>query len=546
MCIQYIYNIYIYIYRFEIPEDIHAKEEEIQKRINETRSLMEVTRSEIKSTLIHYTTFPENVTASQLSIEKWFIRKEKNLYHKLNQMKLEGSRFEGICWIPKNEEQEVHQCIERLSRAKNIIPPTLKEITLNHPLVPPTLFRTNDFIRPFQQIIDLYGIPKYKEGNPALFTIITFPFMFGVMFGDICHGSIILLIAAYLCIRKDYLERGNSILKGLVPNRYLFLMMGIFSTFCGFMYNDFASLPLNLFGSCYTNNLDGRVGVRTKECVYPFGIDPKWYVAKNQLYFLNSFKMKFAVIIGVIQMVIGVLIKGLNSVNRKNYVDLLFEFIPQILFLCGFFGFMVVMIFIKWSVDWASVDQKGPGIIDLLISIGLNLGVVGKTPLFGDGSLQRQINITILSILYIYIYIVITILTVPWMLYIKPFLLQSEFKNKIAEREKRGRSELVEIRRGNEEHRSGYMQFDNEREAEGEGESSENLPPVGKGHLSILDPPLPKFDMGEVCIVQFIHTIEFVLGTISNTASYLRLWALSLAHAELSRVIYIYIYIYIM
>jgi V-type H+-transporting ATPase subunit a len=44
-------------------------------------------------------------------------------------------------------------------------------------------------------------------------------------------------------------------------------------------------------------------------------------------------KMKIAVIIGVVHMILGVFMKALNSIHFKKWMDFFFEFVPQIIFL---------------------------------------------------------------------------------------------------------------------------------------------------------------------------------------------------------------------
>jgi V-type H+-transporting ATPase subunit a len=140
----------------------------------------------------------------------------------------------------------------------------------------------------------------------------------------------------------------------------MLLMMGCFAVYAGLVYNDLFSLPLSLFRSQYTWKLSSRGSVLEDSSakmtssygdasnVYPFGVDPAWHISSNELLFFNSMKMKISVILGILQMNVGILLKGMNAVYFKQPLDLYLEVVV------GGCGCFAVAAIVTRGVSWSS------------------------------------------------------------------------------------------------------------------------------------------------------------------------------------------------
>ena len=507
--------------RFDIPQGgINEKINEINMKINDTRSVLSTTNDEVRNYLVKINKMQDTET-SVIQLYKWFVIKEKALYENLNKLKMGDRLLVGLFWCPTSQTRYVGDEIQRIKENRNISGPQMWKRE-NHGIVPPSFFRTNEFTEPFQQIVDTYGVPSYKEVNPAMFAIITFPFLFGVMFGDIAHGFVLFNFGAFMCMYNDKLK--DSPLGALTSARYLITMMGFFSFFNGICYNDFASIPI-WGGSCF-NETDSGVTL-TENCVYNIGVDPIWYISDNELTFINNLKMKISVIFGVAQMSLGITMKAFNAVHFRRPIDFIFEFIPQLILLWALFGWMNVLIIAKWLTYWPDAN-RAPGIIAVMINMFLKQGQVDDDvdSIIGSDTTQQTISIILLLVAFI---------CVPTMLLVKPFYLKCQMNS-------HGHGAPV---KGDDK----FYRLDSDEEEKDEGHSSINdaskftISPI-KNDINLEE--ILRHEAGdgevhafsEIFIHQLIETIEFVLGTVSNTASYLRLWALSLAHSQLAAVFF--------
>ncbi|XP_008224871.1 PREDICTED: V-type proton ATPase subunit a1 [Prunus mume] len=477
---------------YPVPEDI-TKQRQITREVSSRLAELEAT---LDAGIRHRN---KALTSVGFHLAKWMnmVRREKAVYDTLNMLNFDVTKkcLVGEGWCPIFANTKIQEALQRATFDSN------SQVGIIFHLMdaiesPPTYFRTNRFTSAFQEIVDAYGVARYQEANPAVYTCITFPFLFAVMFGDWGHGICLLLGALILIARETKLsaQKLGSFMEMLFGGRYVLLLMSLFSIYCGLIYNEFFSVPFHIFGGSAYKCRDTAcseaytIGLIKYRDPYPFGVDPSWRGSRSELPFLNSLKMKMSILLGVAQMNLGILLSYFNARFFSSSIDIRYQFVPQVIFLNSLFGYLSLLIVIKWCTG--SQADLYHVMIYMFLSPTDDLG---ENELFWG---QRPLQIILL---------LLALIAVPWMLFPKPFILKKLHTERF-----QGRAYGM----------LGTSEMDLDVE-----------PDSARQHHE-------EFNFSEVFVHQMIHSIEFVLGAVSNTASYLRLWALSLAHSELSTVFY--------
>ncbi|XP_063547675.1 V-type proton ATPase 116 kDa subunit a 1-like [Cydia strobilella] len=451
------------------------------------------------------------------------LRKAKAIYHVMNFFTVDITKncLIGRCWIPTTDLGRVQEVLDNCSeKLATSVPCFMSKLTTTE--TPPTFHRTNRFTYGFQALISAYGDSTYRELNPGLYTIITFPFLFSLMFGDMGHGTIMLVAAVWMLIneKKFMAERSDSEIWNIFfGGRYIMLLMSCFSIYAGFVYNDCFSKSFTLFHSGWTvkqslaelsQQESFLLEPRDHTHAYVFGKDPFWELAKNKILFENSLKMKLSIIIGVTHMIFGLTMSLFNFVFFKQYrYKIYLQFIPQILFLLCIFFWLVILIFFKWFKYGGaspSSPKESQGCAPLVLILFIDMVLMSTSePVARECDAymfngQQTVQQALLGV---------AVISVPIMLFGPPC-----FAAQVAKKKKKA---LMKKIPNEEDDPVAYAAWKHEMD-----HASETF--------------------GDLMIHQGVETIEFVLSTISHTASYLRLWALSLAHAQLSEMLWVMIF----
>ena len=154
----------------------------------------------------------------------------------------------------------------------------------------PTFYDNPAFVKPFEFLINIVGMPTYREVDPSPLIAIFFPFFFGFMVGDIAYGAIILVFA--LIMKKIY--KTELWLQSLMD---ILVISSIPSIFFGFLFGEFFGNFGEIMGWIHPMTIAGITWNRL-EAIVPLLI--------------------LAIAIGVFHVLLGLGIGILNALAKKN------------------------------------------------------------------------------------------------------------------------------------------------------------------------------------------------------------------------------------
>jgi len=189
----------------------------------------------------------------------------------------------------------------------------------------PTIMKNFFLFKPFETITRMFGIPAYSEIDPTPILAITFPLLFGIMFGDIGHG-IVLILSGLL----GFIIYRNKKSRDFLNFCWIILYCGIGAIIFGFLYSEFFGMnEIKLFNTVFLHLESITIPILNISLHNP--LDNIMTV------------LKFAVLIGVFHLNLGWFIQFMNYWKQKRKYLGFTDSMVKILLLTG--GTILIFIY---------------------------------------------------------------------------------------------------------------------------------------------------------------------------------------------------------
>lgn len=254
---------------------------ELIKKINNLNEKIKVIDSQIIELKERELDFLKN-SLKEVEFFRLFL-KVKSSFKKTDRTYL----FSG--WVPIKRKKKIVRTINEATSNRCYIEDIKPEEVDNNQV--PVKLENPFFLKPFEMLLRNYGVPEYNTLDPTIIVAITFLFMFGMMFGDIGHGAVLLILGILLMSRKT--SKGSF----LKSAGLLIVYCGISSMIFGF-----------IFGSVF--------GLEDLLPHYKFMIKPMDNI---------TYMIKIVIYFGIITISLGILFNIINAIKRKKILDGIFQ-----------------------------------------------------------------------------------------------------------------------------------------------------------------------------------------------------------------------------